>query len=306
MVTGVNGFVGKHLVVELKSRGCTVIGVSREPELHPAIRKVVSEYFVCDLTNIADVAKLPFKDVDAIINLAGFAKVGDSFGEEELYMRVNVGVLTTIGERILELGLKAHVLAISTGAVYASDQPMPLGEESEIIAGGSPYAMSKLSMEAETKRLRSLGLRCTVARPFNHIGPGQEPGFLVPDLYDKMLAALVRDGLVGVGDLSTCRDYTDVRDVAKAYTALVLCKNLDHELYNICSNQSVAGNTIFNLLKSNIGGSEKIKTYTDASVIRPNDPKVLYGDSSRLKAQIDWAPNISIEQTIKDFVDSKK
>jgi len=305
-ITGINGFVGKHLARELHRRGCSVVGVGREDNLNPEIDSVVDNYYVCDLTNISDVAKLPLSDADAVINLAGFAAVGASYGKEELYMRVNVGVLTVISERILELGLKTRVLAISTGAVYSPNQPMPLTEGSELITAGSPYALSKIAMEVEASRLRKLGLNCIVARPFNHIGPGQEPGFLVPDLYEKMISAINTGAHVKVGDLSTKRDYTDVRDVVKAYADIVLSEKLIDEIYNVCSGRSVPGGIIFDLLAQAISPSTKIEAEVDQQFIRPSDPKDLYGDNTKLKSQTSWAPVIPLEKTIQDFVDSKK
>jgi len=306
MITGVNGFVGKHLATELKSRGYTVIGVGREPELHDTLNGLLDEYYTCDLTKPEDVERLPLNDINAVINLAGLAAIGASFGQEELYMRINVAVLTVIGERILKLGLKSRVIAVSTGAVYAAGQPLPLNEASEIITTGSPYALSKIAMEKEASRLRASGLECVIARPFNHIGPGQETGFLLPDLYEKMIKALKGDDLVKVGDLTTRRDYTDVRDVVKAYADLALAEKLDEEIYNICSGRSLPGSTIFDLLASCIENSKKIKTEVDRQLLRPNDPKDLYGDNTKLKAQTGWSPKFPIEKSVQDFVDSKK
>lgn len=306
LITGVNGFVGKHLAAELKKRGVRIIGVSREATMHPALEGLVHAYYVCDLTSIEDVAQLPLENVDAVINLAGLAAVGASYGQDELYTRVNVGVLSVIGERILELGLKTRMIAISTGAVYSPSQPMPLREGSSIITDGSPYALSKIAMEQEAARLRELGLSCIVARPFNHIGPGQEPGFLVPDLYQKMLAAVEADGIVAVGDLTTRRDYTDVRDVVRAYADLAMSRNWDYDTYNICSGKSIEGNTIFDLLKRNIEGAESLTLKVDQTFIRPGDPKELYGDNSNLQSQTGWKPLIPVEVTLRDFVESKK
>jgi GDP-4-dehydro-6-deoxy-D-mannose reductase len=306
MITGINGFVGKHLAHELKKRDVLVVGIGREAVMHPTLQGVADEYFECDLTSKDAVAGLPLSDIDGVINLAGFANVGASFGQEELYMKVNVGVLSVISERILELGSKTRMLAVSTGAVYASDQLLPLREDSKLISTGSPYALSKIAMEHEAERLRTEGLNCVIARPFNHIGPGQEPGFLVADLYEKMLAAITGDEIVKVGDLSTRRDYTDVRDVVRAYADLILSENLDEQIYNICSGRSVPGSTIYDLLTDNIEGSDKIEAEVDQKFIRPGDPKDLYGDNSRLRTQANWQPLIPIEQTIKDFVAGKK
>lgn len=302
LVTGINGFVGIHLARELHSRGCKVTGVGRNNTANPSLASLLDNYFVCDLTNSNEVAGIPLKDITAIVNLAGLSNLGASFGQKELYRKVNVGVLNVIGERIMELGLKTRVIAVSTGAVYSSNQPMPLTEKAKLIEKGSPYALSKLAMEAESARLRKLGLGCYVARPFNHIGPGQKVGFLVPDLYQKIIDAIARNGTVLVGDLTTKRDYTDVRDVAKAYADLALSEHLDKHIYNICSGRSIPGSKIFDILAANIPGAKGIETKRNEAFIRPSDPKDLYGDNSSLVDQTGWKPEITLEQTIKDFV----
>lgn len=306
VVTGVGGFVGKHLARELKARGCVVIGVGREEKLNPLIANLTDKYFACDLTNRDEVSKLPLDDIDGVINLAGFANVGASFGQEELYKKANVGVLTVLGEEMIRQKIPARMLAVSTGAVYSSDQQLPLDEGSKLISHGSPYALSKIAMEEEATRLIAKGLNCIIARPFNHIGPGQEPGFLVPDLYEKVSQVIADGGFVKVGNLSTKRDYTDVRDVARAYADLILSDSLDHRIYNICSGKSIEGSAIFELLVKYVGGSEKVRTEIDPQFIRANDPKDLYGDNSRLCSQTNWKPKIPIEQTIKDFVANKR
>jgi GDP-4-dehydro-6-deoxy-D-mannose reductase len=305
LVTGINGFVGKHLARELHDRGCEVVGVGRDNKPDKSIKDAVDNYIKCDLTDKNQVAKLPLENIATVINLAGLANVGASFGQEELYNRINVGVLNLIGERVLELGLKTRIISVSTGAVYSSAQMLPLSETSTLITQGSPYALSKVAMETEASRLRSAGLNCIIARPFNHIGPGQEAGFLIPDLYQKIIAAIAGDGVVKVGNLATKRDYTDVRDVANAYADLALAEALDDTKYNICSGKSVAGIEIFKILTDNIPGSEHIKTMRDESLIRLGDPVDLYGDNSRIEEETGWSPIIPIEQTIADFVASK-
>ncbi len=304
MITGVNGFVGKHLARELMDRGMQVVGAGREPALHPALTKYLGAYTACDLTDQAAVGKLPLGDVRAVVSLAGFAKVGDSFGQDDIYTKVNVGVLSTVGERLIELGSKARVIAVSTGAVYASDQPLPLTEESTLITNGSPYALSKLAMEEEADRMRALGLNCIVARPFNHIGPGQEEGFLVPDLYRKIVQALKTGEAVKVGNLNSLRDYTDVRDVVRAYADLIEAATLEHDTYNICSGKSVKGETILGLLMELMDAKGKVRAEEDKVLLRSSDPDDLYGSFTRLHAQSGWQPQIPLEQTLKDFVES--
>ena len=302
LVTGVNGFVGKHVARELSARGHKTIGVSREPLLNPVLKDYVDDYYSCDLTDAAAVDALPLNQIDAVINLAGLAKVGDSFANPDLYNRVNVAVLAVIGKKLISLGSKAVVIAVSTGAVYGADQEMPLRETSKLITTGSPYALSKIAMEQEAASLRIAGLNCAIVRPFNHIGPGQEGGFLVPDLYEKILEASNKDGVIVVGDLSTRRDYTDVRDVAKAYVDLAISGTLDHPIYNVCSARSLEGQEILNLLLAECGKTGTITVQQDPKLIRPNDPKNLFGSNQRLQAQTNWQPTIPLAQTIHDIV----
>jgi GDP-4-dehydro-6-deoxy-D-mannose reductase len=241
--------------------------------------------------------------VNAIINLAGLANVGASFGAEELYKKVNVDVLGIIGERLLELKSKSRLIAISTGAVYDPDQPLPLTEKSKVIKSGSPYSMSKLMMEDVAKDLRKRGLDCVTVRPFNHTGPGQAPGFLIPDLFEKLTKFKETGEPVKVGNLSTKRDYTDVRDIVKGYVDLAVSEILEFDLYNICSGTSRSGQDILDLMVEAMGLTGKVKVEVDQSLIRPSDPPELYGSRERLTEETGWEPEIPLEQTIRDFAD---
>lgn len=305
MVTGINGFVGKHLVRELQSQGHNVVGAGREPEPHPEVAGLLSRYHVCELTDEQAVHALPLESVDAIISLAGLANVGASFDQPDLYNQVNVAVLSVLGEMIVAKKLPVRVIAISTGAVYDIDQPMPLHEDSRLIKNGSPYALSKIAMEQAALDLRQRGLACVVVRPFNHIGPGQEGGFLVPDLYAKIQAASQSDGKVMVGDLTTRRDYTDVRDVVKAYVSLATASELADPVYNVCSGRSVSGETILDILLDAAEAKGQVSVEIDSSLIRPNDPKDLFGSNQRLQTATGWLPTILLEQTLTDFVNWK-
>lgn len=301
LVTGINGFVGKHLLDELKNRGHEVVGLGHEAEAHPYVEVHADTYLACDLTDETKVRELDLSNIDAIINLAGLANVGASFEAEELYKKVNVDVLDKLGRHLLESNSKARLIAISTGAVYDPNQPMPLTENSSVISEGSPYALSKLSMEVVARELKSEGLDCVIVRPFNHTGPGQAPGFLIPDLREK-LAALKDTGMpVRVGNLSTKRDYTDVRDIAKAYADLAVAETLEYDLYNVCSGKSRSGREILEMMQD-IMGVEDVEVEVDESLVRPNDPADLYGDNSRLREETGWEPETPLSQTIEDFI----
>lgn len=305
LVTGINGFVGHHVARELHSRKINILGVGNQSELAGNLQNMVHEYIGLDLTDPDEVAKLKLSGIDAIINLAGFAKVGESRGQGELYNRVNVGVHTVLYEECLRQAAKPRIIAISTGAVYDPNQPMPITEESALIANDktNEYVISKKLAEQAVSDFNEKGLHCIIARPFNHTGPGQLPGFLLPDLYEQVKQSQATGKPLQVGNLETKRDFTDVRDVAKAYVDLALCRETDlkHTIYNICSGNSTQGSRILQLL-AEACGVKNLQTEVDPLKLRKNDVMDIYGSHERLTTDTGWQPSISIEQTVADFV----
>lgn len=300
LITGVNGFVGKHLAHELFKNNIVVYGCGLDSSPRESINNIIKNFTPnCNLTNPKDVARIPLKEVDAIINLAGLAQVGGSFGESDKYNNINVKVHTIIAEAIQNIKNPVRIVSVSTGAVYDNHQQMPLNESSNLVKDGSPYALSKIAMENALRPFIESGVDIVIVRPFNHIGPGQLPGFLVPDLAKQ----IQNDTVLVVGNLNTKRDYTDVRDVVRAYRLLATKPTLKHKVYNVCSGKSVAGNDILKLL---LGAFDKpnTKTVVDKDKIRPNDPADVIGDNSRLTDELGWQPKIPIKQTIVDFVNA--
>ncbi len=301
LVTGVAGFVGGHLAKALKEQGHTVIGTGQDERLPVKTARFVDSYIgSSDLTQDEDVRDLPLDKIDAVINLAGLSQMGASFENEAEYLRINVEVHTCIAKRLLTIGRQGvTVLAISSGAVYDSRQPMPLSESAKLAKNGSPYSKSKIAMEEAMKGFRDLGLNVVIARPFNHIGPGQLEGFLVPDLSKQVMAG----NKVVAGDLTTERDYTDVRDVVQAYIKLVTTSNLPEYIYNVCSGISVSGQKILDEIVR-VTGKNNLVVEKDPSRIRPNDPRSVVGNGERLRNDTGWKPTISLSQTIEDFIAS--
>ncbi len=309
LITGINGFVGKHLARLFAQMNCEVDGIGMENTVAPEIKQLVHGYFTCNLTDEADVAKLKLQPYGAIISLAGLANVGQSFDQPERYMQINVAVLATICQKLLDDGLSPRIIVISTGAVYDSAQSMPLTENSRLVSQGSPYTQSKIAMEAVVREFQAAGLgECIIVRPFNHIGPGQESGFLVPDMYQKIVEALNIGEPLKTGNLATRRDYTDVRDVVRAYAALTLAdsKHLTQSVYNVCSGRTRSGEEILTELKKHISGANNLEVAVDPALMRPDDPKLLVGSNEQLRKAINWQPEIAFEQTIADFVASKQ
>lgn len=305
LVTGVSGFVGGHLARELRLSGHLVLGTDMSSTLRSEVAPNVTQYFGGrDLTNPSHVATLPLDDIDAVINLAGLAQVGASFGDgdvQERYDRINVGVHTVIADRLIERGRQnTRLVAVSTGAVYDNHGMMPVTEDTPFAQNASPYAKSKIAMERAMAEYRNKGLDIVVARPMNHIGPGQLGGFLVPDMIEK-LRGLGPDKTLRMGRLDTKRDYTDVRDVVRAYVLLATQETLGYDVYNVCSGVSHSGQEILDVLSRGLG-IDYVRTELDQARVRPvgTDPLDIYGEASRLRHDTGWQPLISFEQTLLD------
>ena len=294
-VAGVNGFVGKHLVRELVNNGIRVVGIGRELNADSDIAEIITEYIPVDLT----VQWPGIGQIDAIINLAGLAAIGPSFERPQQYISLNSAMITNMAEYYLVQPSKPRIIIISSGAIYDPDQAMPL-TESSAIGFSSPYAVSKVLAENQCNYYRNRGLDCIIVRPFNHIGPGQLGGFLVPDV----IAQLKNGDSLTVGNITTKRDYTDVRDIVKAYRMLATVPKLNHVIYNACSGTSVSGQEIVETLQKILGKID-VKVSVDHSKIRPTDPADIYGDATALKSDTNWSPEISLEQTLADCVTTR-
>lgn len=294
LITGINGFVGRHLNMEIKKNECSVIGIGRED-----LCDYVDTYLQSELTQQWPTGA---ENVDAVIHLAGLAAVGPSYDDPQTYINLNSAMVTNMCEFYLKQDKKPRIVIVSSGSIYDPSQPLPITEDGKV-GLNSPYSVSKILVENQAEYYRNRGLDCVVARPFNHIGPGQLPGFIVPDFYEK-IANAEQNASITVGNISTKRDYTDVRDIVKAYRKLALANSLQHSVYNVCSGNSYSGEQIFELLCEALGRSD-VSFEIDQSLVRPSDIPEIIGDASRLKTELNWQPEIAIEQTIQDFVRSK-
>ncbi len=306
LITGVNGFVGHHLSRKLHELGHKVIGVGVDPTATDKNKDFIDQYIQCDMTKSDDIKLIDLNGVDGVIHLAGLANIGMSFDKPADFISTNTSMVVNLLQRALEQNSKATFVVISTGAVYDGNQPMPITEKDGVISHNSPYAISKLATEYLSDYFTSRGLRCVVTRPFNHVGPGQGPGFLVPDLAFQLqkIKSGEAEELV-VGNLDSKRDYTDARDVIDAYIALATSSTPPKEtIYNVCSGTSRSGREILDMLVNAFGFDTPPKIRVDQAKLRPNDPMDVRGNSDRLRNEFNWQPTIPLEQTINDFVAS--
>jgi GDP-4-dehydro-6-deoxy-D-mannose reductase len=166
----------------------------------------------------------------------------------------------------------------------------------------TPYAVSKVAADfLGLQAFLGRGLRVIRARPFNHVGPGQADDFVVSALARRMIEAELRgSGSVQVGNLAASRDFTDVRDVVRAYRLLAL-NGVAGEAYNVCSGRAVA---IASLAEEMAGLlSYDVRLVEDPALFRPVEVPVLVGDASKLVAATGWQPTIPLTATLSDVLD---
>lgn len=299
MVTGASGFVGRHLVDMLLGDGATVITLGSTQSLEPeTMSSKNNRHFSIDLMDRLALEKINFLDFDYVVHLAGLAAVGPSFDNPMQYINTNMGIEINLFEEALKQRAFPKFLIISSGSVYDPGSSMPLKEDSPILPN-SPYSLSKIGQEQVAKYYSTRGFECIIARPFNHIGPGQGPGFIVSDFVQQIKNP--RETSIRVGNLEPKRDYTDVRDIVRAYSML-LESGKSGETYNVCSGRSVSGRSILNDLVEYSSTNKKI--LIDNSKFRPTDAMDIYGNNQKLRQHTGWKPEISLEKTLKDVLSS--
>lgn len=297
LVTGSNGFVGKHLINELVENGYQVTGVGIDDS---KLKERSYKYKKIDLNNIKEILTLDLKSFDYVIHLAGLAAVGPSFDNPVLYLNTNLDIEANLFEACIRQDARPLFLIISSGSLYKPDQKLPLNESSEIEAT-SPYAVSKIGQEELAKYYRKRSFKCIIARPFNHIGPGQGLGFITSDFAHQVFNNLkTNKKKFLVGNLSAKRDYTDVRDIARGYRLLIE-KGVDGETYNLCSGESYSGQSILKRMLSLV--NVEFKIIKDPTKYRSVDYEDIYGSFNKINKATGWKPIFSLNSSIKDIMD---
>jgi GDP-4-dehydro-6-deoxy-D-mannose reductase len=309
LITGASGFVGSHLVdhLALDSNNLlfgTHFSKSGSKNLDENKQKI--QLLEVDLRNEDEVYDLVDKvKPDIIYHLAAFTSAADSFKSPKETVLNNIACQINIFEAMRRSGLlNSKTLVVASAEVYGSvkKEDLPIDEETSLNPT-NPYAVSKLAQDFLGRQyFLSYGLKTVRVRPFNHVGPRQAPIFVVSSFAQKIVEIEKgkREPVLPVGNLQAKRDFTDVRDVVKAYVSLMEKGELG-EVYNIGSGTSYKIADILDKLLS--FSSAKITVKVDKSLFRPIDDPELVCDATKLNRLTGWKPEIAIEKTLKDTLD---
>jgi GDP-4-dehydro-6-deoxy-D-mannose reductase len=306
LITGVTGFAGGHLAEALLARGETVVGVARRPAWPEAWRHLAGavELRGCDVSDGSAVeALLREARPERVYHLAGYPHVGRSFKEPDAAWSGNLGTTRALYEAILRWGGRPRVLFVGSGQVYgAADAPDRLFDEGCLLRPTSPYAASKAAADLVSYQLSCAGLDVVRARPFNHVGPVQAPGFVVAD-FCKQVAAIALGRAAPVletGNLEPRRDFTDVRDVVRAYILLAE-RGRAGEAYNVGSGQALSMREVVDRLLAVSGLAVEVRRRPD--LVRAADTAAVRADAGKLRRETGWAPALSLDQTLRDTLE---
>ena len=300
LIFGIGGFVGRYLSEEFKKNGYEVAG--SDVRRTDSIPEYVS-FTAADLLD-GNVVKALVADVspDMIINLAAISSVGLSWKIPQTTVSVNVVGALNVLEAARALPEKPKVMFIGSSEEYqAADSPM---DEKTPLDANNPYGISKVTQERFARLYRSqYGMKVYCVRPFNHTGVGQRDSFVLPS-FCKQAAQISKSGAPGVihvGNLSAKRDFSDVRDIVRAYRMIIESDESD-TIYNVGSGQAYGLDELLNYIVSL--SPLKIEVQVDPERVRPIDTPLICCDHSLITERLGWKPEYTIFDTLKSMYEA--
>jgi GDP-4-dehydro-6-deoxy-D-mannose reductase len=299
-VTGAAGFAGSHLLDLLAADSVPFAAWYRPGGTPPRLRPGI-EWRPVDLLDRETVrAELRRSPPDAVYHLAGATHVGRSWVRVEATLAANVRATHHLLDALRVARRSIPVLIPSSAVIYKSADS-PLCEDAPV-APASPYAVSKLAQELLGVHAIDDGIEVYIARPFNHIGPRQDPSFAASDFARQIAEIEVgrRPPEIVVGNLEARREATDVRDTVRAYR-LVLEHGQPGRPYNVSSGVACSIREVLDRLVAR--ARVPVAVRIDPARLRPNDVPLLVGDSARIRTELGWTPAIPLERTLDDVLE---
>ena len=300
LVTGAAGFVGRHLLQELLAAGERVVAWYR-PGTEITTRAPALEWRQIEMLDREAVANAVQQlQPSAVYHLAGWAQVAQSWQQTFETYRNNVLGTHHLLRAVQRSVPAARVLVTCSGTIYAP-QNRPLRED-DPLAPASPYATSKLAQEMLARQAWADDRVPTlIARSFNHTGAGQDPSYVAPGIARQIarIEAGLQEPVLRLGNLDPKRDLSDVRDVVRAYVAIMRVGRAGQP-YNVCSGRHLS---IRELVETFVARAKVPLTVTqDPALFRPNDTPMMVGDHSRLTNDTGWMPAIPLYETVDELL----
>jgi GDP-4-dehydro-6-deoxy-D-mannose reductase len=299
LITGASGFAGSYLVRACLDAGDEVVGVFRGQAQPPAR----AEQRRVDLRDQAAVRSVLRETTPEVVyHLAALSSVGRSWEDGGATVEDNVSTALNMLEAWRLDAPRARMIWVSSCEVYGAAATLPIDEDAPAHPA-NPYAVSKLTGDLLAAVYADAhGLELIRARPFNHAGPGQRPVFLLSSLArqaaEGRLAGAHRIRIV-TGNPDTRRDFTDVRDVVRAYRSLA--ERARPGIYNVCSGRSISAADQIRVLADVVAPLE-IDHAVDPARVRAHEVMDLRGSNARIREAVGWCPEISFEDTMRDTV----
>jgi GDP-4-dehydro-6-deoxy-D-mannose reductase len=278
LITGASGFAGRHLVDACAAAGDEVIPAPPASE--------------ADLRDPAAVLRVVTgARPDVIYHLAAQAHVGRSWEQPAETISGNVAMTLNVLEAMRAAARDAVVLLVGSGELYGPPDVLPTAEDAPL-RPQNPYAVSKAAADLLAGQYADAhGLRVIRARAFNHAGPGQDSTYAISSFARQVAEGATR---IVTGNPDTRRDYTDVRDVVRAYR--LLAERAEPGIYNVCSGRSASSAEVVRML----GAEQEV----DPALVRPNEVMELRGAYDALRDATGWEPEIPLERTVRDALAS--
>lgn len=307
LITGASGFAGGHLAAACAEAGDEVIGVSRgggmgTSEGEVGVARVSASWPVDLLDPAATRAAVREVQPEVVYHLAALSSVGRSWEEPAETMNENTATAVNVLEAVRHEAPNARVVWVSSCEVYSAHQPLPIPEDGEL-GPATPYAVSKLAGELLARvYAEAHGLDLVRVRPFNHAGPGQRPIFVLSSLARQAAQARHDDAAslrLVTGNPDTRRDFTDVRDVVRAYR--LLAEGSASPVYNVSSSASISTTDQIEMIRELIAPIE-VEHIVDPKLVRAHEVMDRRGSHALVTADTGWEPQIPLGQTIADTV----
>ena len=310
LITGITGFGGSHLAEYALAQGAEVYGTVRWRSDRTNIAHLHGDVILldCDLTDASATAQVILEArPDCIFHLAAQSFVPTSWRAPAGTLTTNVIAALNLFEAVRGWGENPPILNVSSSEIYGLVRPdeVPITEDAPL-RPLSPYAVSKAVQDLLGYQYHhSYGLRIVRTRTFNHSGPRQHDAFAIPNFARQIgeIEAGQREPVIHVGNLESRRDFTDVRDVVRAYWLALDPQEggVPGEAYNICSGQAHTMQEVLDILLSLT--TVPITVQPDPRRMRPSDVPLVLGDPHRFQVVTGWRPEISLRQMLSDTLD---